>query len=375
MGRTNEKRSSGANKEGICIGGHFNLDLIRVINEWPEEQKLCFITAEETGNGGGAYNTLKDLANMQTPFPLEAIGVVGDDAYGKQIVIDCKDSKIGVSKLLVVSGEATSYTNVFTVKNTGKRTFFHQPGTNKLVDLPHFDFTNNNCKHFHLAYLPMLERLSELGPDGSNKGAEVMKRAKVAGMRTSMDLVVCPTPTPTFMADVVTPALPYTDVLVMNMAECEMLTRVCIPKAADGAVPYLALVACQQVLALGVQQAVVLHFPQGCISVSKDQEPIVQGTLAVPDGYVAGSDGAGDAFAAGLLLGWHKDAPWEECLKLAVAASCASLSHVTCSNGVPSETGCLELASKFGYMPLVCLKSDSSSVEIGENACISPRHR
>ena len=61
--------------------GFFNRT--KIIDVYPAQDALANILAETSCNGGGPYNVLIDLARLQAPFPLAAVGLVGDDAAGK----------------------------------------------------------------------------------------------------------------------------------------------------------------------------------------------------------------------------------------------------------------------------------------------------
>ena len=67
---------------------------------------------------------------------------------------------------------------------------------------------------------------------------------------------------------------------------------------------------------------------------------------------IKGAAGAGDAFAAGVLYGLHEGWRIAECLQLGAAAGAASLCDPTCSEGVLSIEGSLELGHRFGFHPV-----------------------
>jgi sugar/nucleoside kinase (ribokinase family) len=69
----------------------------------------------------------------------------------------------------------------------------------------------------------------------------------------------------------------------------------------------------------------------------------------LPAGFVQGATGAGDAFAAGLLMGIHDDLPWPECLRLGVCAAAMCLSHPATSEGMKPTAECLALGERHGF--------------------------
>jgi sugar/nucleoside kinase (ribokinase family) len=66
---------------------------------------------------------------------------------------------------------------------------------------------------------------------------------------------------------------------------------------------------------------------------------------------VRSTTGAGDAFAAGVILGLHEGWPVERCLRLAVASAAACVRSPTTSAGIQSAEACLAEAGRAGYRP------------------------
>ena len=69
----------------------------------------------------------------------------------------------------------------------------------------------------------------------------------------------------------------------------------------------------------------------------------------MPQARIVGTVGAGDAFAAGVLLGLHEGVAMNVALTYGVCAAAASLTDATSSNGVKPLSECLKLAEQFGY--------------------------
>ncbi|MEN9022533.1 MAG: carbohydrate kinase family protein, partial [Verrucomicrobiales bacterium] len=67
---------------------------MKMIDAYPEPEMLTNIRSQSSSNGGGPYNVLKDLAKMEAPFPLEAVGLIGQDAHGDWVVADCEEHGI-----------------------------------------------------------------------------------------------------------------------------------------------------------------------------------------------------------------------------------------------------------------------------------------
>ncbi|MGC2578239.1 MAG: PfkB family carbohydrate kinase, partial [Terrimicrobiaceae bacterium] len=101
-------------RNGILAGGNWILDRTKIIDVYPAQDALANILSETSCNGGGPYNVLIDLARLQAPFPLAAVGLVGDDAAGEYIRRDCQAHRIDTRQLHATQEAPTSYTDVMT---------------------------------------------------------------------------------------------------------------------------------------------------------------------------------------------------------------------------------------------------------------------
>ncbi len=334
-------------RKGIISGGNWIVDHVKLIDTWPAQDALASIKSQSQGTGGSPYNILVDLAILGAPFPLSAAGLVGDDNDGRSILSDCRNRGIDTKQLLTTTEAATSYTDVMTVESTGRRTFFHQRGANAMLDVGHFDFTSTTAKLFHFGYLLLLDRLDTL-ENGVPRCCEVLKHARAAGLRTSVD---CVSEDSQRFKVIVGPTLPLVDVLFINDFEAERLTGLALGRGA--ALKRSAVVeAGRKLIADGVKQWVVIHFPEGSYAHDAKGNGIWQPSLKLPKDWIAGAAGAGDAFAAGCLYGIHEEWPMAESLKLGVCCAAASLSHPSCTAGVRSLKDSLALADQFGFQPL-----------------------
>jgi sugar/nucleoside kinase (ribokinase family) len=336
---TNNKRT------GILAGGNWIVDHTKIIDVYPAQDALANILDETSSNGGAPYNVLKDLARLRAPFPLSAVGLVGDDTEGQYIRQDCQAHGIDTRQLHITRKAPTSYTDVMAVKSTGRRTFFHQRGANAYLEPTHFDFAQSDARIFHLGYILLLDRLDLADPDYGTVAAGVLRRAQNAGLKTSVDVV---SEDSDRFPGIVRPALRFCDYCVLNEFEAERTTGITILRQ-DQVDLNAARKAARELLARGVREWIVIHFPVGAIAVGTDGEELVQSSLNVPQEKIAGTVGAGDAFAAGVLLGLHEGVPMSVALTYGVCAAAASLTDPTSSNGVRPLSECLQLAEEFGY--------------------------
>lgn len=334
-------------RKGIMAGGNWIIDHHKVIDRWPAQDALASIQRQSSSGGGAPYNVLKDLVRLGLSGPLEAVGLVGDDADGRAIIADCKAHGIDVSRLGRTHVAATSYSDVMTVEDSGRRTFFHQRGANAHLGPEHFDFAATEAKIFHLGYLLLLDRLDEI-VEGRPLVCDVLARARAAGLLASVD---CVSEDSDRFRSIVGPALSEVDVLFANDFEAEKLTGVPL-REDDVLSPPAVAQAARELLRLGVRAWVVVHFPEAVCAFSPSGLELWQPSLRMPPEAIMSATGAGDALAAGVLHGLHEDWPMERCLELGVGAAAASLMHPGCTEGVRRAEECLRLSRRFGYREL-----------------------
>lgn len=342
------KNKGSAARRGLLGGGNWIIDQVKIIDVYPQPEQLANIRAQSQGTGGGPYNVLIDLAKLGAPFPLCAAGLVGRDTLGGQILADCKKHKIDAKHLSTTPKAPTSYTDVMTEQGNGRRTFFHLRGANALWDGNDLDFSRIKARLFHLGYLLLLDALDQPDARFGTKAARLLAAAQEAGMKTSVDAV---SEDSDRFGKLVTPALKYVDYCIFNELEAGKTTGFKI-RQPDGRLDAVALRhAAGALLQQGVRELVVIHFPEGGFARTRKGEDVLQPSLKLPDKYIAGTAGAGDAFCAGVLLGLHEGWDLPRCLLTGVCVAAASLSEPTCTGGIKPLNVCLALAKKYGFRP------------------------
>lgn len=332
-------------RTGILSGGNWIVDSVKIIDVFPQQDALANILSVSRGTGGAPFNVLVDLAIMGAKFPLRAAGLIGNDDLGRWIVDCCRKHGIETSRLLATDAAPTSFTDVMTVKSTGRRTFFHARGANALLGPEHFDFTNETAKIFHYGYLLLLDRMDQPSATHGVVAAEVLERATKAGMKVAID---CVSEDSDRFPRIVKPVLRHTDYCIMNEFEAGRVTgrrvrhddKLHMDELRD---------AMKALLDEGVRERVIVHYPEGACALGRDGQWSEHKSVYHPPGYIKGTAGAGDAFAAGLLLGWHEDLPVETQLRYGVCAAAANLTDETCTGGMMSLADCLALGEKYGY--------------------------
>jgi sugar/nucleoside kinase (ribokinase family) len=331
-------------RKGICCGGNWIVDEVKLIEAWPEQDSLVSILHEETGTGGAAYNVLMDLRRMDSRIPLEAVGVLGTDPNGDKIAADIRKNRIKPVGIVRTDKRPTSRTDVMTVASTARRTFFHNRGTNALLDTKHFDFSAIRAEYLHIGYALLLDRLD--GPDKrfGTRMARLLASAKKSGLKTSLD-VVTDHDAARFRA-IVLPSLRFTDVLVLNEIEASRVTGIDLKDTLD---PEDYSSAARELFRAGVSRLTVIHRPECSFAFTPDGSTYVQPSHSLPDGFVKGTVGAGDAFCSAILYSLYAGLDIASGLKLASSTAALSLSSPSSTEGVPALANILSFSRRTPY--------------------------
>ena len=335
-------------RSGILAGGNWIIDQVKIVDVYPQREQLANIRSQSEGTGGAPYNVLIDLAKLGAPFPLMAAGLVGKDALGDRILADCAQNKIDTKHLRQTAETPTSYTDVMTEAEGGRRTFFHMRGANALWDGADLKFDRIKARIFHLGYLLLLDELDKPDKVHGTRAAALLAAAQEAGFKVSVDVV---SEDSDRFARIVTPALKHVDYCILNEIEAGKTTGFKI-RQANGSLDTVALRhAAGALLQLGVKELVVIHFPEGGFARTRKGDDSWRTSLTLPSKYIAGTAGAGDAFCAGVLYGLHEGWELQKCLEAGVCSAAASLSHPTCTGGMRPLKAALDLAKKYKFRP------------------------
>ncbi len=316
---------------GIASGGNFIIDHVKLVDLWPEEGMLSIIIDEKRANGGCPYNVLKDLAILNTEIPLSAIGMVGNDENGEFILNDLSNLKIDTTLMYKSEEEPTSYTDVMTVKSTGRRTFFHNKGANKLLDIEHFDFSRIKAKILHVGYILLLDSLDKPDEEYGTRLARLLKMAKDNGLKTSSDVV---SESSDRFNKLVIPALKYTDYLIFNEIEAGKTTGYEIREKSGKLNTENLKKALVSLMEASNSEIICIHFPEGAYGAKRGGKPIFAPTHELSQNYIKGTVGAGDAFCAGMLYGIHEEWDMEKSMRFANAMAAICLSDTSTSGGM-----------------------------------------
>jgi sugar/nucleoside kinase (ribokinase family) len=335
-------------RTGLLAGGNWIIDQVKRIDVYPSPEKLANIQEQKPGTGGAPYNVLVDLAILGAPFPLHAAGLVGRDPLGEQILADCHRHHIDARNLHTTTSAATSYTDVMTEIQGGRRTFFHYRGANALWDGSSLVFKRHKARIVHLGYLLLLDALDLPDRAFGTKAARLLAAAQEAGLKTSLDVV---SEDSDRFAKIITPSLKYVDYCIINEFEAGKITGFKVRQPNGQLDPVALRHAAGAILQLGVRELVAIHFPEGGFCRTRKGEDHWQMSLNLPAKLIAGTAGAGDAFCAGALYGLHEGWELQRCLHLAVCAATACLMDPTCTAGMKPLNQVLALPKKYRPRP------------------------
>jgi sugar/nucleoside kinase (ribokinase family) len=337
-------------RKGIACGGNWTVDLLKVIGHYPQENTIAYISEVSRGGGGCGHNVVINLARFDGSLPIYAIGVIGNDAYGDYLVEECRRfPNVNIDQLRRTDFDATSYTDVFSIKASGRRTFFHYPGANRLFEPALVDLDTLPVKMFHLGYLLLLDAMDQSDKEFGTVAARFLAQLQFRNIRTSIDLV---SEDSGRFPQIVPPALKYTDYCIINDWEAEKLAGIPL-RVGNKLLPENLNKIGATILEFGVKDLVVVHFPEGGYLLSKDGEELLQPSLELPDDYIVGSTGAGDSFCAGILYGIYQGWNHDQTLRFATCAGGMNLSDLTTTGGIKSWQEILRMEERLPHRKTV----------------------
>ena len=310
-------------KNGIAVAGSILVDSINEISAYPRVGELTKIKSVQKSVGGCVPNVAIDLKRICPELTVKAVGKIGNDENGEYVKEVLSKNGVDIESVSV-GEERTSFTEVMSVSG-GQRTFFTYPGASADFGTNEVPMSALNVKMLHLGYFLLLDKID------NGDGEKLLKLAKEQGVKTSIDLVS----ENSDRYSLVLPCLKHVDNLIINEVEAGALTGI-EPKREN-----LVEIA-QKLKAYGVSERVIIHTPEMGICVSERGVTRVS-SYALPDNFIVGTTGAGDAFCAGALYGIYQDKTDKEILEFASAAAVAALSKADATSGLCTEQEIQEL--------------------------------
>ncbi|MCB1380164.1 MAG: carbohydrate kinase family protein [Alphaproteobacteria bacterium] len=334
-----------ASRPGFVTGGTWCVDRNLLVTHWPQEDGIAEILGEERGGGGSGCNFAVDIRRLDPTIPVETITIVGDDDNGRflQSVADAD----GITRVQMhVTGEAaTQSTDAYVSEESHRRVHLFLRGTSDLLTPDHFDFTTVSGRILHLGLPGVHKVMDQPWHQDANGWVTVLRKARSAGLRTNMELASI---TGEKLARLVRPCLPHLDTLIVNDSEIGALAgmRTISNDTTDADACERAA---RQVLENGAMDLVVVHWPKMGIAVARDGSVMRKPSVNIPASEIAGANGAGDAFAAGMMYGLHQGWTVADALALAHATAAASLRSLATTGAIEPWRRCMELADGWGW--------------------------
>jgi sugar/nucleoside kinase (ribokinase family) len=305
------------NKPIVCLGIMVADVVGRPLRSIPEPGKLVLVDEMELFTGGCAINTATALARLG--LPVEVIGKVGDDPFGRFLLDSLVERGIGTRGVKQDPHVGTSTTMVM-VQPDGERRFVHFIGANAHLTQEDVSFRMiEQASILHVAGSLVLP-----GMDGKPT-AHLLRRARTAGVATFLDTVWDATER---WMGVLEPCLPHIDYFVPSLPEAQALTGLDDPTE----------VACA-LLDHGVGTVAIKMGDAGCLVISRHKQARhAQAIIQLPafQVNVVDTTGAGDAFAAGFIAGIWQGWALEQTARFANAVGALCVTGPGAAGGVSS---------------------------------------
>ena len=331
-------------RDGITIGGNIFVDYLKQIDFYPGEGMLVPIRAQGMSIGGCVGNTGISLKRLSPSLDVHVTGCVGNDSAGDFVRDIYIKSDLGVENLMTVDSEPTGFTDVFATIMSNTRSFFVQMGANRIFSHDHIDYDNLNTKLLHMGYILLLEKMDSPDDEYGTVMARSLYEAQKRGIKTSIDVV---SEDSDRFRTIVPPSLKYCDYAILNEIEAGRTVGI-NPRDKNGDLIWETLPAiCERLMDFGVSEKVIVHCPETGIMMDSGRKWVGMRSLSLPDGFIKGSVGSGDAFCAGTLIGLHNGLSPEETLRLANSAAAGCLSSEDGTGGVGTIERMLKLHEQY----------------------------
>jgi sugar/nucleoside kinase (ribokinase family) len=319
-------------KRGILFGGNLIVDRVKLIDQFPKRGTLVNILQQTRGTGGSAMNNSINIKTLDPDLPVTVMGRVGDDEDGTLILDILRKLKINTGPVKVTPDLPTSYTDVYTEKEGGARTFFHHRGPNAQWGYEDIDFNGlGEYRIVQIGYILLLDAMDSKDDTYGTQLARTLAEFRNMGVKTAVDVVTDLTKD---FKEKVIPALEYTDYLVLNEIEAGETVGIELRNENDELLQDNVPVAAKKLLELGEStELVVIHMPEGAYGITADAKDMWIDSFDIPQQDILGTVGAGDAFFSGILYALHEEKPLEEAIRFAHGMAAKCLYSPTCTGG------------------------------------------
>lgn len=331
--------------KGICVAGNMLVDILYPVNGWPKRGELVHIMdGISRSTGGAACNVLIDLARIDPELPLLALGRIGCDGEG-DLIMEKFHEHDSIDTSHVIREGVSAFTLVMSDLRSKERTFFTHFGANGVFDESDIDWNRIDCDILHIGYILALNALDQADAEYGSKMARLLHDAQLRGIKTSIDVV---SEAGSRFRALVPAALRYTDYCVINEIEAEQSTGVPLRQTDGRLLRENIPAALERMRALGVRTWAVIHSPEGGFGMDAKGNYAERESLCLPEGYIRGTVGAGDAFCAGVLYAAEKRRSLGDAIMFGNACAACSLSAENATDGVRSAAETMRIFHALG---------------------------
>ena len=331
-------------RQGICIAGNMIVDIHYPVVGWPSLGELVHIRGRASRSTGGCVNnTIMDIARLAPDMKLYAMGRIGKDPEG-DLILKTLGRYPNIDTSNVIQEDESALTLVFNEQVSKNRTFFTYGGSNARFDVDDVHWDRLTCRILHVGYILLLDALDREDPEYGTRMARLLHLAQAHGIKTSIDVV---SEASNRFERLVRPALKYTDYCIINEFEASRTTGVPLRDEQDRLLLGNVETALRRMKELGVSTWAVIHCPEGGFGLDERDRYIALPSLKLPDGFIKGSNGAGDAFCAGVLCSAEMGRDLETAIRVGIATAASSLTSVEACDGVRREEEVLALYDRY----------------------------
>lgn len=319
-----------SSKNGIAVAGSLIVDQHFAIDNYPDKSNLTKIRGTDR-TLGGTGNMICQLSKMDPDLPVRVSAILGEHSNGR-FVRETLSAFPNVELKNITYGDSTPATIVMDALDDNTRTFFFNGAGSDDYDYDNVDWDLIDSRIFHLEYLLLMKNIDSPDPEYGTGAAKILHEARRRGMITSIDMVSAIGMEGA--ADIVKASLKYTDICTINELEAELVTGISINRKAviDEEAAFKALSLLKE---YGVSKWAVIHSSSMGFGLDCETgETISLRSLKLPEGFIKGTTGAGDAYCSGILLGAIRDMELRDAMKVATGSAACSLSAVNGYDGL-----------------------------------------
>ncbi len=165
-------------RRGVLSAGTWCVDFNKSIARWPNEDTSNEVFAIERQGGGSGFNMALDLKRLDPEFPVEAMGIVGDDDLARFLFGECDAHGVTRAGLRALDGGATMSVDAFNVEGSGRRTHFYHQGVAAEMTPDHFDLSSTGAKILHLGLPGAHKAMDRPWRSEANGWVAVLRKAR-----------------------------------------------------------------------------------------------------------------------------------------------------------------------------------------------------